>query len=345
MSRAQNYIIDFGTFPMCLQPIHLRKGCCTYRYSSTSAPNTTEWPRFFSEYNIASMYDTTLDKRNVYICEFNEVTLMDVRVLKYMFLEAIIGDTNLFTLDNITKITIGNKTATLQQFVASVVYAFGMNINDNVRSILQNISGRTDGTTLTIATRLLDTFGYRLSDAEIDNYAMTILKYIFYPYIDGYIASLLPVRDSPYNFHQEICLFEPRITISRTQLTTTTNINPWNCTQIQLSDLIQNVAYLRNNTNFLGISIDPVIRQGGKKKQKGGGEDNSKDQPQGNSPGQVQSPPTPTHKCHKPRRPSNSYKFPTVQNAAECPVSITLEEIKRRVLEQMMYDPYIKNYQ
>jgi len=67
-------------------------------------------------------------------------------------------------------------------------------------------------------------YGYRCSENSADNKAVALLKYIFYPHIQGYIAPALK-RNDRTPFHQELCLFNPSDALARTRVK---NIDQYN---------------------------------------------------------------------------------------------------------------------
>jgi hypothetical protein len=188
----------------------------------------------------------------VWTCVLKKLRLLDVRMMKYMLLEALAHvDTSVLA----QQWNSGSKSTqpnTIAYYLQSFMLSYGL------RPLYEQ--GETD------LIQPLENFGYRKSYTDRDDYAVALMKYIFYPEFDGYIGPVLKQSDAPgsVEFHHELCLFNPSQSIESTKYGALLNNSDMDeeYTTIEIADIIKNKHYLQNG---VGITVAfPSAQTGGR---------------------------------------------------------------------------------
>lgn len=194
--------------------------------TDNNKPRLGELPKFFTDHINSAIYKKKKEGYNIFTCSTNKINLMDIRSLKYLFVEYI--GYNGIDFNKIDLILI-EKTR----------FALGlMNIKDQYNFIINNIEkypklqlfkdtfpffnslkksinlNKINKLDPILMSHYLQ-FGHRCSEESIDNEVAIFLKNIFGNKIDGYISPHVESIWHNYNFHQEICLFTPKLLLNK----------------------------------------------------------------------------------------------------------------------------------
>jgi len=182
--------LDFTDFPFATCVIKIPKNICFFRTGNNDPAKETA-PRWFSDHINASSYFTMYP--TMFVCHGKEdFKVLDIRLMKYTVLEALLE--NVQVVDSLKG---SPTTAKLQECIQAFMKVFGF------------VPGKEQyGSDSHNRPFPFSAYGYRWSDNSVDNKAVALLKYIFYPHIQGYIAPMLKRHDTTL-FHQELCLFVP----------------------------------------------------------------------------------------------------------------------------------------
>jgi len=245
------YNLNFQKFPICFSTIHLPAGAVVYRGSSTD-PNIPTDPRFYSTPDMAHLYVNRSKNGKVWTCTLKKLRLLDVRMMKYMLLEALayMDEPGLSRLLN-----TGSQSQAIGYYLESFMLSYGLRpmadqCEINLPKPLQN-------------------FGYRKSYTDRDDYAVALMKYIFFPEFDGYIApSLKQSSTDPkaIEFHHELCLFDPSKSIESTEYRPKTVNSSYMETEynnVEITDIIKNKHYWQNGVDIVDIAIAFPSQSGG----------------------------------------------------------------------------------
>ena len=189
MSEPIEYL-DFSEFPFATCVIKIPKNICFFRTGNNDPAKETA-PRWFSDHINASSYFNMYPQ--MFVCHGKEdFKVLDIRLMKYTVLEALLE--NAQAVDSLKN---SPTTAKLQECIQAFMKVFGF------------VPGKEQyGSNSDNRPFPFSAYGYRWSNNSIDNKAVALLKYIFYPYIQGYIAPRLKRNDAT-PFHEELCLFVP----------------------------------------------------------------------------------------------------------------------------------------
>ena len=222
--------LEFTTFPRTWGIITIPENFVVYR-GGTREPLLSTDPRFFSDFQTADMYSKMQPNYNTYACCTNELKLIDLRTLRYLFLEYVGYNKLLFgkeELGLINKIIfalglipIKNQLEYIQNNADTHTglyhwknkYPDEGNITDieyDIRCNYEEIIG-SGPMPMNFEENIsyYMNFGNRISECSIDDYMVGLLKIIFQDTIDGYIAPRLETVWHNFNFHPELCLFNP----------------------------------------------------------------------------------------------------------------------------------------
>jgi hypothetical protein len=182
--------LDFKMFPFATCVIKIPKKFCFFRTGNNDPAKETA-PRWFSDHINASSYFTMYPK--MFVCRGKvDIKVLDIRLMKYTVLEALLENAQV-----VDSLKGSPTTAKLQECIQAFMKVFGF------------VPGKEQyGSDSNNRPFPFSAYGYRWSDNSVDNKAVALLKYIFYPHIQGYIAPMLKRHDT-IPFHQELCLFVP----------------------------------------------------------------------------------------------------------------------------------------
>jgi hypothetical protein len=182
--------LNFRDFPFATCVIKIPKNICFFRTGNNDPAKETA-PRWFSDHINASSYFTMYPKMFV-CCGKEDFKVLDIRLMKYTVLEALLENAQV-----VDSLKGSPTTAKLQECIQAFMKVFGF------------VPGKEQyGSDSHNRPFPFSAYGYRWSDNSVDNKAVALLKYIFYPHIQGYIAPMLKRHDTTL-FHQELCLFVP----------------------------------------------------------------------------------------------------------------------------------------
>lgn len=191
--------LNFDEFPLHIGMVKIPKNECSLGRVTASDPKTVSLPRWFAKPDDAASYLRGDSRLKLWACvPQRDLKLLDIRMMKYIMLEAMMD-----YADEINNLPHG--TSELFKRVDSFMSGYGFKPNSEQ-------PGEPN------LPEHLEYYGLRYSIQEQDDRAVALLKSVFYPYVDGYIAPQLPFKMGlGVKFHAEICLFDP----SEAQLTTT----------------------------------------------------------------------------------------------------------------------------
>jgi hypothetical protein len=201
-------MIRFEEFPLTWGIIDIPDNTVFYR-TGDYLPTKENIPRWFSDFETASVYKQLKPSRTLFMCTTKKMKLIDLRVLRYIFMEDVLFKNKKFSPAE-------------SHFIKQVLFALGcLNFNEQLEMINEmddNLKCFFIGDTkvkLKHAHWMLKSMGkgQRISIGEIDALMVQFFKHM-YPDVDGYIA---PKIDTPWHniFHQEICLFDPQSVLKR----------------------------------------------------------------------------------------------------------------------------------
>ena len=309
------YNLNFEKFPICFSPIHLPKWAVLYRYSqSLIPPEKNMEPRFFGVYETAKTYDTTFgtDAHDIWACRMNELKLLDVRMMKFMLLEAL-KDIEPFWLTKLY--TIKENPITFSEIIRIFMFAYGLQPREQE-----------------VTPSLLSKYGNRQSYTNLDDIAIALMKFIFYPEFDGYISPFLPLANGA-SFLHEICIFDPSKSIdASTKIDTINQADLKNLSNKNLKDILGNALYYKNNSELIGLHVAQIggTRRG---RVKSGGYEGQKDQTY---------PKVSTQLLESLSDEKNIYKEHDVIDIIDT-LKDLLTIIRERVHQQYMYDAYVNH--
>ncbi len=222
--------LEFNEFPRTWGVITIPENFVVYR-GGTSPPLLKSDPRFFSDFNTADMYTRMQPNYKTYACCTNELKLMDIRTLKYLFLEYVGYNRLMFTDDELglikkIKFALGlipikNQLDYIQTYADvhtglyhwKTKYPNPGNLSDVEYDIRCNYEEKIGNGPMHMNfeenIEYYMSYGNRISEGSIDDYMVGLLKIIFKDVIDGYIAPRLETVWHDFNFHSELCLFDP----------------------------------------------------------------------------------------------------------------------------------------
>lgn len=233
---GEEYSLELAKFPMSTNYITLPQNIILYRSSRTPANRTTD-VRFFSEYNIAQIYEDITTHNYVY--EYKLITptnLLDIRYLKYMMLELILNTRDLQFILNRNPETAGDYGKALAYvpitdttkvrhvvgkelldfrkpkhvaYVNAFLFAFGLVPSTDQHTIYKDTFGVLSELPNITRPEPFNHIGYRWSTMELDDLAVQLFKVNFEHIIDGYVAPIFNTHYHDGMFHQEICIFNP----------------------------------------------------------------------------------------------------------------------------------------
>lgn len=236
------YSLEFAQFPRVWGIINIPKDVVVYR-SGTKAPLLSTDPRFFSDFYTAKAYKDMIPTYNTYACCTNELKLMDLRTLRYLFLEYVGHNRLLFEeaeLNIITKalFALGLMSTTEQiEFIKDNVYTYpnlerweGQDIQQVAKMVKCVLTRGSYPANKNLAidrsVEYYQRFGGRISDSSIDDEVVALLKQLFSDVIDGYIAPTLDSVWHDFGFNPELCLFDPSKSLSFCTEVPSTVMNP-----------------------------------------------------------------------------------------------------------------------
>lgn len=222
--------LEFTEFPRTWGIITIPENYVVYR-GGTTPPFLKSDPRFFSDFQTANMYTQIQPGYKTYACCVNELKLMDIRTLRYLFLEYVGYNRLMFSdeeLGLIKKILFALGLIPLKEQLQYIQTGADIhtglqhwknkfpdenNISDLEYEIRCDYEAKTGGGPIPMNIdeniEYYMNFGNRISECSIDDYMVGLLKIIFQDTIDGYIAPRLETVWHDFNFHPELCLFNP----------------------------------------------------------------------------------------------------------------------------------------
>lgn len=222
--------LEFTSFPRTWGIITIPENFVVYR-GGTKPPILGSDPRFFSDFSTADMYTRIQQNYKTYACFTNELKLMDIRTLRYLFLEYVGHNRLMFTDDEIgliKKIKFALGLIPIQEqfdYIHNYTdihtglyhwknkYPDANNIHDIEYDLRCNYEIKIGNGAMPMNfdenISYYMNFGNRASECSIDDYMVGLLKIIFKDTIDGYIAPTLETIWHDFNFHPELCLFDP----------------------------------------------------------------------------------------------------------------------------------------
>lgn len=221
--------LEFTEFPRTWGIITIPENYVVYR-GGTTPPLLKSDPRFFSDFPTANLYTQIQPGYKTYACCVNELKLMDIRTLRYLFLEYVGYNRLMFSDDElglIKKILFALGLIPLKEQLQYIQTGADIhtglqhwknkfpdenNISDLEYEIRCDYEAKTGGVTPMNFDENIEyymNFGNRISECSIDDYMVGLLKIIFQDTIDGYIAPRLETVWHDFNFHPELCLFNP----------------------------------------------------------------------------------------------------------------------------------------
>ncbi len=222
--------LEFNEFPRTWGVITIPENFVVYR-GGTGPPLLKSDPRFFSDFHTADLYTRMQPNYKTYACCTNELKLMDIRTLRYLFLEYVGYNRLMFTDDELglikkIKFALGlipikNQLDYIQTYadVHGGLYHWKSkypdpgNLSDIEYDIRCNYEEKIGNGPMHMNfeenIEYYMSYGNRISEASIDDYMVGLLKVIFQDAIDGYIAPRLETVWHDFNFHSELCLFDP----------------------------------------------------------------------------------------------------------------------------------------
>lgn len=250
--------LRFSQFPRVWGIITIPENFICYR-AGTKNPVLGNNPRFFSEYNIAKLYADEDNYYKIYACIINELKLVDLRTLRYLFIEYIGYNDLLFSEEeleniNLTKFALGLMslndqhifmTQNLQKYPG---LDFWISKYDTFADVLydieceKNINNDSSQFDIDKNEKLYSSFGQRISDCAIDDKVVAFLKNIFSDTIDGYISPHINSVWHGFNFPPELCLFTPNISLKKCGEVLDNNLKIINEPDVDISVLL-NVTY------------------------------------------------------------------------------------------------------
>ena len=234
MTKIEYSNLIFNQFPRVWGIISIPENFVIYRTGSKLHESESEYeseykPRIFSEYNITKLYCNNNKDYEVYECITEELKLVDIRTLRHLFIEFIGYNNTLFNDTELEKITqtkfalglmslkeqyefikenAGKKKYQGLKLWADKYESFEAFLYDIDKDILDGVSNND-------MEKHYLSFGQRISDYYIDSIVAEFLKTIFSDTIDGYIAPHIKSFWHTFNFPQEICLFNPSISLKK----------------------------------------------------------------------------------------------------------------------------------
>ncbi len=221
--------LEFTEFPRTWGIITIPENFVVYR-GGTAPPLLKSDPRFFSDFPTADMYTKIQPNYKTYACCTNELKLMDIRTLRYLFLEYVGYNRLMFTdeeLGLIKKIKFALGLVPIKDQLDYIQNNADIhtglqhwknklpdetNITDVEYDIRCDYEQKTGGVVPMNFDENIEyymNYGNRISECSIDDYMVGLLKIIFSDTIDGYIAPRLETVWHDFNFHPELCLFNP----------------------------------------------------------------------------------------------------------------------------------------
>lgn len=223
--------LQFDHFPLTWGLIQLQKPAAPYalyRYSNTD-PTTVTSPRFFGMAKTAAKYALKHQQQNqvkedkdktaniVFRCYLKpDVKLVDIRLMRYMFLEHMLLQKDTLVNDACYTPKINAVMTALGLSSRAKQFEYAKSVDVRANKLYASFDNNNNSPPF-------DQYGSRLSLRQIDDAMVEYAKEVFYSKvdsnmrIDGYIA---PVFERPGHpgrpgqaksyFHSEICLFNPK---------------------------------------------------------------------------------------------------------------------------------------
>jgi hypothetical protein len=234
--------LEFNEFPRVWGIITIPADFILYR-GGTKEPNLGSDPRFFSDFNTANVYTMRSNTYKTYGCITNELKLVDLRTLRYLFWEYVGYNRLYFTSDQLK--LINKALFALGLLSIDEQYNFMLENKLKIPSLqiwldrfptLSSVKSKYNCSALSFipsnskAYNILGdhyaSFGNRISECSIDDEVVALLKIIFGDTIDGYISPILDSVWHEFQFNPELCLFEPKKSLKMCSIVPLNIINP-----------------------------------------------------------------------------------------------------------------------